>query len=467
VARYREAAAIWRETLDSPAKSAEALRAAWQRTPGDLALLEALVVDLSSAGLHAAGASDVAQALEHHAEPSAERAYLLRMRARLELAVGNPFPAVADLEEAYAFAPKESGHELAHGLDAQRAAAAASGDMETERAATHRLARVLSDVGEHESSRAVLAEWVERSPRDREALRVLRETDLRAERWDDVARHNARLVEVEEGEAQVEAALGLADACRRLGQPQYARDGLEHAQRAQPHDERVRDAIRTLYEEIGAHRELAGMLLEDAAAATGDEERRFGLLRRAGELYVTSVGDAEAALGPLSEAAAMRPEDHDLIILLADSYMGSSRLQEAVELLQDAINSFKKRRSPHLAAMQLRMARIAGISGDPDTQKEWLNVALEADKNNNEVAAELAELAIYLGDDDTALKALRVVTLQKTPGPMTKAVAFLRQAQIAHRQGDQQKAVLWARRARLEDDSLGEAQQFLEQIGEA
>jgi tetratricopeptide (TPR) repeat protein len=189
-------------------------------------------------------------------------------------------------------------------------------------------------------------------------------------------------------------------------------------------------------------------------------------LRKAGELLV-GVGDAEAALVPLSRAAAIRPEDHELIIALSDAYMGSGRLQEAVELLQEAINGFKKRRGPHLSAMQHRMARIAGISGDPETQKLWLNEALEADKNNGEVASELAELSLHLGDDETALKALRVVTLLKTPGPMSKALAFLRQAQIAHRQGDQQKAVLWARRARLEDDSLTEAQEFLHSIGEA
>ena len=36
---------------------------------------------------------------------------------------------------------------------------------------------------------------------------------------------------------------------------------------------------------------------------------------------------------------------------------------------------------------------------------------------------------------------------------------------IAHKNGDSQKAVLWARRARLEDDSLAEAEEFLNQIG--
>jgi predicted Zn-dependent protease len=338
------------------------------------------------------------------------------------------------------------------------------GDADAERAATHRLAAVLTETGDAARSRDVLAEWVERAPQDREALRILRQVDAAAERWADVAGHDARLVEVEEGEEQVQAALGLADACRRIDQLAYARGGLEHVLAAQPGETRVRDALRQLYEETGAHRELAYLLREDASA-TADEEGRFTLLRRVGELLV-SVGDPEGALEALSQAVALRPDDHEVIVFLADAYMGSGRLQEAVELLQESINSFKKRRSPHLAAMQLRMARIAGVSGDHDTQKEWLNVALDSDKNNGEIASELAELAIALQDDETALKALRVVTLLKTPGPMSKAVAFLRQAQIAHRQGDQQKAVLWARRARLEDDSLEEAQQFLQQIGE-
>jgi predicted Zn-dependent protease len=274
-----------------------------------------------------------------------------------------------------------------------------------------------------------------------------------------------RLIEIETGEDQVAAALSLAEACTRLEQPAEARSGLEYVLHAQPESVPVRDALKVLYEESGAHAELAAFVLQDAHAATEDEER-FTLFRRAGDLLI-QVGDAEGALEPLAQAAQIQPEDHDLIILLADAYMGSGRLQEAVELLQEAIGGFKRRRSPALAAMQLRMARIAGVSGDPETKKEWLSVALDADKNNGEVAAELAELALEMGDDEAALKALRVVTLQKTPGPMTKAVAFLRQAQIAHRQGDHQKAVLWARRARLEDDTLDEAQEFLTSIGES
>lgn len=465
VARAREAAIIYRDTLESPGQAADAMRAAWQRSPEDLGLLEELIGDLTEAGLHASGSEDVATALEQHEEPTPARAALLRMRARLELAVSNTGRAVEDLEEAYGIDRDGTAQDLVTGLEAHRHAAADAGSQDAEREATHRLAAVLRDGGSGEAGRDVLAEWVERDPGDREALRILREVDAAAERWSDVAQHNSRLIEVEEGEDQVEAALGLADACRRVEQLGEARSGLEYVARAQPEALPVREALKDLYEQTGALVELAELVLADAYA-TEDLEVRFAHFRRAGDLRI-QMNDAEGALEPLAEAAQIQPEDHDLIILLADAYMGSDRLQEAVELLQQTIGEFKRRRSPQLAAMQLRMARIAGTSGDPETQKEWLNVALDADKNNGEVAAELAELAMELGDDETALKALRVVTLQKTPGPMSKAVAFLRQAQIAQRQGDPQKAVLWARRARLEDDGLDEAHQFLADMGEA
>lgn len=464
IARAREAAQIYRESLHNPSRAAEVMRVAYNKVPEDLTLLEEVVNDLSEAGLQSAAAEDVSSALEHYEEPTGERAHLLRLRARLELGIGNAAPALEDLEAAYAIDPAASAQELVGCLDAYRHQANEMADAELEQSLTHRLAAILTEAGNPEQGRDVLAEWVERAPHDADALRTLREVDGAAERWDDVARHNARLIEIEDGEAQVEAALALADACRKIEQPAEARPGLEYVFEAQPEATPIRDALKALYEETGAYHELSVFVLEDAQAAEGDE-LRFELFRRAGDLMI-QVGNAEGALEPLAQAAQIQPEDHDLTILLADAYMGTDRLQEAVELLQHAINGFKRRRSPHLAAMQLRMARIAGVSGDSETQKEWLSVALDADKNNGEVAAELAELAMALSDDDTALKALRVVTLQKEPGPMSKAVAFLHQAKIAFKNGDQQKAVLWARRARLEDDSLAEAEEFLNQIGE-
>ena len=75
--------------------------------------------------------------------------------------------------------------------------------------------------------------------------------------------------------------------------------------------------------------------------------------------------------------------------------------------------------------------------------------------------------SMAIGDHDTALNALRVVTLNKTDGPMSRAMAFLLQAQIAHQRGEARRALLWARKARSEDPELTEAEEFLRQIGDA
>lgn len=285
-------------------------------------------------------------------------------------------------------------------------------------------------------------------------------------RSDSAREESARLVELE----TIEALLTLAESARRVGSPEAARAALERAYRDRREAgnaagaTRLRDALRAIYEATGAWSELAQFVLEDAEQLEGDAQ--FEVFKRAGDLLVNQVGDAPRALAPLQAAAAAKPDDLEVTGLLVDAMIGSDQLAEAVEILQASIGAKGRRRSPGLAGLQLRMGRIAGLSGDPAAQLDWLKVALDTDKGNGAIAAELAELAIQLGDDIAALNALKVLTLQKTPGPMSKAMAFLRQAQIAHRQGDQQKAVLWARRARMEDAELAEAEQFLGELGE-
>ena len=108
---------------------------------------------------------------------------------------------------------------------------------------------------------------------------------------------------------------------------------------------------------------------------------------------------------------------------------------------------------------------IAEKAGDPNLQMQWLNAAMESDKANGDITARLAHLAIELKEYEVALNALRVVTLSKTDGPMTRAMAFLLQARIAHERGEERRALLWARKAKSEDPNLTEADEFLARIG--
>jgi lipopolysaccharide biosynthesis regulator YciM len=460
-ARFREAAGLF-VAVGRPERAAEILGDAVTASPDDLGLFAEYATALEASGRSEDGIALATQSLE--GRTGAERGQLLALRARLALTAGQSHVAVNDLEEAFQLSPREHLVALIAALEAHREAVENAGDRDEERRVTLRLVAVLTSAGNAARAREVLAHWTSRDPDDVVALRTLRDIDVMAQRPLDALWAASRLVEIETEDAQVDAALRLNEIAQQAGDPGAARAGLERVFADQPAQKSIRDALRAMYESTESWAELAGLLLADAQAETGDA--RFDILKRVGEILVHRVGDCASAVEPIREALALHPEDGDTIVLLSDAYMGADALAEAVELLNEAINQKGRKRSPALAGMQLRMARIAGLSGDAATQMEWLKVALDTDKGNNVIAAELAELAIAVGDDATAMNALKVVTLQKTPGPMSKALAFLRQAQIAARQGDHQKAVLWARRARIEDPELTEAEQFLQSLGE-
>ena len=197
-----------------------------------------------------------------------------------------------------------------------------------------------------------------------------------------------------------------------------------------------------------------------------DPERAFTLSREAGKILIERENDAEAALPALAQAAQAKPDDHETLVLLADGYIGAQYFSEAGELLEQAIQNHPKRRSPELSELQERMANLASAAGDRNLEMQWLDAAVESDKNNMSAAARVARIAYDLGELDVALGALRAITLSKEDGPMSKAQAFLMQARIAHQRGEGRRALLWARKAKSEDPELAEAQEFLADLGE-
>jgi Tfp pilus assembly protein PilF len=110
------------------------------------------------------------------------------------------------------------------------------------------------------------------------------------------------------------------------------------------------------------------------------------------------------------------------------------------------------------------MARICALRGDSASQLKWLNTALDTDRKSGEVASELVEASMAIGDYDTAMKALRTLTMMEDPRPITRALAFLKQAEIAVARGDVQRAQHWARKAKSLDENLAEADEFLARI---
>ncbi|HET6333948.1 MAG TPA: tetratricopeptide repeat protein, partial [Polyangiales bacterium] len=340
---------------------------------------------------------------------------------------------------------------------------AQAGDRAEARNASLHLVSVLDDSGESDRARDVLAEWADEAADDTEVLRALRSRDTLAQRWADVAAICMRLMDVEQGDARIEAALGLADACEKLGQPGDALPALQRVHEDAPDSLELRQRLRALYEQLGFKRELALLITGDAELES-DAGDKLGLLLRAAELFL-EIGEAEMASHPLSRALQLSPDDDRTRLMLVDLHLSLGRVDEAAAIVEPIVGNAKRKRSPELAMFQQRMARISAQRGDQASQLRWLNTALETDRKSGEVASELAEASMAIEDYDTAMKALRTLTMMEDPRPITRALAFLKQAQIAVVRGDVQRAQHWARKAKSLDENLIEVDEFLAKIG--
>ncbi|MCH9688761.1 MAG: tetratricopeptide repeat protein [Deltaproteobacteria bacterium] len=458
-----QGAALHREHLGDTAAAIEILRQARDLAPDDTALVAELVSTLIVAERLDDAGELVGEQLEAAGEDDARRLPLLVQRAELREATGDLDGAIEDLDVARSIDTQLTSR-LAEAIDRRRQAAAEASDAELERALTLRQARLQLDAAEPDSARELLAAWVERERKDVEALQLMRQIDSAAGRWEIVAKTCARLVAVTSDDAQVEAALALTEACATLERLDLAKPGLEHARRKQPDNRDIRQALARVYEATGANAELARLLTQQAQE-TEDPEQRLELLRRAADLHLTQ-GEVAEALPLIREVLELAPEDLVSSVLLIDAHMSAGELDEAEAALERAIEATGGRRSPELSALLHRKARVTGARGDHDGQLELMQQAFSTDKNNGQAAAELADLAEQMEQFDLAVKVLRTITVLDDC-PISRVEAFLRQAKIAHRRGDRQRAVLWARKARHENPDNEDVTAFLTELGES
>lgn len=464
VARLRDAANLCFDELHDPKGAADALCLARKAAPSDTSLLLDYVKMLVPAGDSRTALSELDTVLQSIPPgDDARRPPLLASRASVKAALGDEAGQLADLEAAFSIEPEASAGALAAQLERARSKALTIDDEDGVRSLNLRLAQVLPFAGNAEGARAALETILQKHPADREAWRIRATLESALERWDEASRAWAQVVSLEEGDAVVEAALSFAEACERAGRPADARGALERAVAGAKNSRLARERLEHVYELTGAWGELAGLALDDARVSD-DPEQRFGHLLRAGWVLLGSANNAAAAIPPLEEATALRPADLDGIALLADAYIAGGRASEAAARLEQVVSPHRGRRARELAPLHVRLARAAHELGNTDAEALSLVHALECDAQNGDVCAEVAVRAFDLGQLELATRALRAVTLLKTPGPMTKAVAYHYMGEIARQQGDPKRAIALLRRAISEDPSLQEARGLLEFI---
>jgi lipopolysaccharide biosynthesis regulator YciM len=454
------AAHIQRDKLRDEAGAARSLRQAMEAAPGDIETLRELTASLASSGDMAAARSVVTDALAGSTQEM--RADLLRLRAELVAAGGDEAAAVADMEEALTLGAQDLVEPLSQSLAHIAERATAAGDLQAARAATLRLAELVRSHGDEAQSDQILFRWIDANPTDREVLQVMRIRFEAAERWEAAVSVWSRLAHVEEGEAKAEAVLAMANACEKIGRGADAIPWLKDALHQLPGQAKLLARLAQLLQASGDTIEAAELQIHMAEGEADEGERYRLLIRAAGALLVG--GAFPAAVQALEKASPLRPAERAARTLLIDAYIGMGDLERGSDVLAELLVESKTMRAEELAVLYQRQARLAAAKGDSEGQLYALKKALDTDRKSVAIATEVADLAEAAGDDELAMRALRVVTANPIKDAKACAVAYLRQARIAHKSHDKARAIIFVKRALQEDPDLAEAKALLDEL---
>jgi tetratricopeptide (TPR) repeat protein len=438
-----EAAELRQERLSDAGAATDLLRAALARAPGDADVVTRLARTLADNGDLDGAATEVASVLQRPDVAPAARTTLSLLAAELEGARGDHRAAVGVLRAALALAPDAVADALVAALETWCSAAAMTGETGDVREATLELADLARRRGDVERARQLVGGLLESGEPDLGTVRLAAELAESVGDVEGAVDATYHLMRVETGDAQVAAGRRLVELAVQAGRTPDALAAVEAMVAAGASG--LVDLLAGLYQQAGEAAKLAGLLYDQASRAQ-DEDQRFDRLRRAGGLSLEG-GDASMAVMALNEAVTIRPRDADASLLLVDAYVLAGSLDEAADLLKPLIAERKGKASQTLGAMYARLARIAARKGDAKAELAALTRALEADKKDGALVGEVADRAEAAGDLDLALKALRLIVANNTAGPISLPEAFLRQARISHKRGENDRAISFARRA--------------------
>jgi tetratricopeptide (TPR) repeat protein len=469
--QIEQAALIYQRELGDPRRAAETLELATDPASPDPELLAKIAELWLSAAEPSRALAHLTHAIELAGGEDADLGALLHLRGRLRLELDPTHletvdQAIADLSRAAELNPERARRDLARALTEKLALLEARPEEEAraERGKTTlELGRVLGHLDQVDAAVALINGWVALNPGDKAAQLELGNLAAQREDWATAADAYRGLVPLTEGEEQLAVVSKLAEACEKVGDPLAAKDALELVHSQFPGEESVRRRLRKMYQAAKAYKGWASMLVAEAQSLS-DKRQKFELLCNAGDLFrQAEEGALEEARAAYAEALTLE-DDAKTIVKLVDVEVQLGLIEDAASRLDEAIRSHGKRRSPELSILQHAMAKVATAAGDEEAVFAWLEAALYSDRQNGAVASELAALAMSRGEFDVAIKALQLVTLLKTPGPMSRAEAYLRQAAIAKHRGDIKKSALLAKRAITTEPDYQEAKVFLEEL---
>jgi tetratricopeptide (TPR) repeat protein len=221
--------------------------------------------------------------------------------------------------------------------------------------------------------------------------------------------------------------------------------------------------VEKLCEATGDWGRLADLHVRRADQETEDEAK-LALLMRAARMCLEQSADPGRALVAVSRASALAPDRIEVVLLWARTEVALGRANEALVALNDVIARDRVPRA-QLAAAHLQIAK-AHLSVDRLVEaRNALKAAFAADPRQGDTALLLGLLSLDLEDDETAERALTMVTKSPSRGEAApRALAFYHLARMALAKGDAVKARLLATKAVEADPNDAPARKLLERL---
>jgi tetratricopeptide (TPR) repeat protein len=463
----RKAAEVHSTRLSDPQAAADLLQQAFSLDPSNLPLLTSLLDALraiATPGAYRRAVDVLSFAIEQRpGDPE-----LLRLRAELHTLAGAFDEALRDLDALAARQPQIAAPLLRSTLhDALRS----SRHPPTLRPWRLRLASLLSSDGRLDDARSLLEAAVRDEPTLPEPLLALVALERASRRWEAMIAPLLSLASSASGSNLTSIAIDLSEAAQRAARPAEARATLERALRETPEHGPLRAALRAVYEQVGAKRELARMYCEEASVLKEPGPRFEALLAAARLLLDPAHGDLKLAAQILEDARSLRPDDLELASLLAETHVNARRPREALQVIERAVTAHRGRRSRPLGQLFQRKAQIELRLGERAAALQSLGKAFDNDASNGTLAMELGLLALELNNEAAATRAFRAISLMKVSASgedgttsAAKAQAYYQLALLALGQADPRKARLLVEKAVAEDPTLEVARRLRDEL---
>ena len=248
------------------------------------------------------------------------------------------------------------------------------------------------------------------------------------------------------GEERQDIVLKLAQAHLQADQIDRAvaclEGNLSDEQPAMP----LRTVLVQLYRDSQAWEPLA-RLLTKSLPLVPDNDTAIAYAREAADIYSGKLDAPGKAVPALKKALTIVSGDRTLRTQLAIGLRVADRLDESLELLNELIEEFGRRRSPDRAVLHVEVALVKKAQGHDDEALKQMELAAKMDVGNVRIQRQLAEMARQTGklaQAERTYRALLLVVRRQPPGDDVDAVGasevLFEMHKLAAEQGQEDQA---------------------------